>query len=172
MRGAFCFMWMFYFRFMKLEFWAIGKNHDTYIKTGVEEFTNRIANYYPVKWNIIPPPKNAGNLNEPALKKKEAEIILGSLSNEDYLVLLDEKGKALTSHTLSNFLQSRANESHKHLIFLIGGAYGIDDSISKRANFTWSLSLLTFPHQLVRLIISEQLYRACTILRNEKYHHS
>ena len=157
---------------MKIELWAIGKNHEAYTKTGVEEFTNRIANYYPVKWNIIPPPKNAGSLKEPALKKKEAEIILGTLANEDYLVLLDEKGKELTSHTLSNFLQSRANESYKHLIFLIGGAYGVDDSISKRANFTWSLSLLTFPHQLVRLIISEQLYRACTILRNEKYHHS
>ncbi|MGZ5133737.1 MAG: 23S rRNA (pseudouridine(1915)-N(3))-methyltransferase RlmH [Flavitalea sp.] len=157
---------------MKIEFWAIGKNHEPYIKTGVDEFTNRIANYYPVKWNIIPPPKNAGHLNEPVLKKKEGEMILAAMANEDYLVLMDEKGKEFSSHALSNFLQCRANESHKHLIFLIGGAFGVDETIMKRANFTWSLSLLTFPHQLVRLIIAEQLYRACTILRNEKYHHS
>jgi 23S rRNA (pseudouridine1915-N3)-methyltransferase len=157
---------------MKIELWTIGKSHEAYIKAGVDEFTNRIANYYPVKWNIISPPKNTGNLNEVSLKKKEGEIILAALANEDYLVALDEKGKELTSLALSNFLQSRANESHKHLIFLIGGAYGIGESVMKRANFNWSLSLLTFPHQLVRLIIAEQLYRACTILRNEKYHHS
>lgn len=157
---------------MKIELWTIGKNHEAYIKAGVDEFTNRIANYYPVKWNIISPLKNTGNLNQEALKKKEGGIILNALTNEDFLVVLDEKGKELTSQALSNFLQSRANESHKHLIFLIGGAYGIGELVMKRANFTWSLSLLTFPHQLVRLIIAEQLYRACTILRNEKYHHS
>jgi len=157
---------------MKLQFWAIGKNHEPYIKPGVEEFTSRISNYYPVKWNIIPVPKNAGNLSEASSKKKEADLVLGLLHKEDYLVALDEKGKQLSSDGLSIFLQSRANESHKQVVFFIGGAYGIDETILKRANYIWSLSLLTFPHQLVRLILCEQVYRACTIQRNEKYHHS
>jgi 23S rRNA (pseudouridine1915-N3)-methyltransferase len=157
---------------MKLQFWAIGKNHEAYIKPGVDEFTNRISNYYAVKWNILPVPKNAGTLNEAGLKRKEAESVLGLLQKDDYLVALDEKGKQFSSEGLSSFLQSRANESQKQIIFLIGGAYGIDETILKRASFIWSLSQLTFPHQLVRLILCEQVYRACTILRNEKYHHS
>jgi 23S rRNA (pseudouridine1915-N3)-methyltransferase len=157
---------------MKLQFWTIGKNHEAYIKPGVDEFTNRISNYYAVKWNILPVPKNAGTLNEAGLKRKEAESVLGLLQKDDYLVALDEKGKQFSSEGLSSFLQSRANESQKQIIFLIGGAYGIDETILKRANFIWSLSQLTFPHQLVRLILCEQVYRACTILRNEKYHHS
>ena len=78
----------------------------------------------------------------------------------------------MSSEGLANFIQARANESTKQLVFLIGGAYGIDESVLKRADYTWSLSPLVFPHQLVRLILAEQIYRACTILRNEKYHHS
>lgn len=156
---------------MKLQFWSIGKNNDAYIKTGVEEFTNRISKYYKVEWNIIPVPKNAGMLSEMDLKKKEGEMILGFLNKEDYLVALDEKGKQLSSEGLADFIQKRANESVKTIVFLIGGAFGLDDSVLQRANFKWSLSQLVFPHQLVRLILAEQVYRACTILRNEKYHH-
>ncbi|HEY9362028.1 MAG TPA: 23S rRNA (pseudouridine(1915)-N(3))-methyltransferase RlmH, partial [Chitinophagaceae bacterium] len=89
----------------------------------------------------------------------------------DYLVALDERGKQFTSEQLASFIQGRANESVKRMIFLIGGAYGIDDVLLKKANYKWSLSQLTFPHQLVRLILAEQVYRACSILRNEKYHH-
>ena len=111
-------------------------------------------------------------LSEADLRKHEARLILDWLGKEDYLVALDEKGKEMSSLQLSSFLQSRLNESVKKIIFLIGGAYGIDDTVIKRANFVWSLSKLTFPHQLVRLILAEQLYRACTISRNEKYHHS
>ena len=157
---------------MKLQFWSIGKNHDAYIKGGVDEFTSRISNYYPVKWNILNASKNAASLTELALKQKEAELVLGMLHKDDYLVVLDSRGKQITSEDLSRFLQQRANESQKQLIFLIGGAYGIEEPVLKRANFVWSLSLLTFPHQLVRLVLSEQIYRACTIQRNEKYHHS
>ena len=78
----------------------------------------------------------------------------------------------MSSEGLANFIQARANESTKQIIFLIGGAYGIDEAVLKRADYKWSLSQLVFPHQLVRLILAEQVYRACTILRNEKYHHS
>ncbi|MEO8405810.1 MAG: 23S rRNA (pseudouridine(1915)-N(3))-methyltransferase RlmH [Chitinophagaceae bacterium] len=156
---------------MKIQLWAIGKNNEPYVSSGVEDFTKRISNYFKVEWTIIPVPKNAGMMSEMDLKKKEGELILDWLENEDYLVALDEHGKSMTSEKLAIFLQSRANESNKRVVFLIGGAFGLDDSILKRANYTWSLSDLTFPHQLVRLILAEQIYRACTILRNEKYHH-
>jgi 23S rRNA (pseudouridine1915-N3)-methyltransferase len=156
---------------MKLQFWSIGKNNEPYVKSGVEEFTQRISKYYPVQWSIIPVPKNAGMLSEMDLKKKEGEIILEWLNKEDYLVALDENGKMMNSEQLANFIQIRSNESIKNIIFLIGGAFGIDEAVLKRANYKWSLSPLVFPHQLVRLILAEQVYRACTILRNEKYHH-
>lgn len=156
---------------MKIHLWSIGKNHEPYIKPGVQEFTTRIAKYYPVQWNIIPLPKNAGMMSEMDLKRKEGEIILDWLGKDDYLVALDERGKQLTSEELAGFIQKRSNESSKNLVFLIGGAFGLDEAVLKRANYTWSLSRLVFPHQLVRLILAEQLYRACSILKNEKYHH-
>jgi 23S rRNA (pseudouridine1915-N3)-methyltransferase len=157
---------------MKFQFWTVGKNHEPYVKEGVELFTKRISNYYPVEWNILPMPKNAGLLSEMDLKKKEGEMITGFLQKDDYLVLLDESGKILGSEELASFIQLRANESIKNIVFLIGGAYGVSDAIKKRANYQWSLSKLVFPHQLVRLILAEQVYRACSINRNEKYHHS
>jgi 23S rRNA (pseudouridine1915-N3)-methyltransferase len=157
---------------MKIQLWSIGKNHESYVKEGIDDFTQRISKYFPVEWNIIPTPKNAGMLSEMDLKKKEGDTILEWLKKEDYLVVLDERGHMLGSEELANFLQARANDSVKNLVFLIGGVYGVDESVLKRANLRWSLSKLVFPHQLVRLILAEQLYRACSILRNEKYHHS
>jgi 23S rRNA (pseudouridine1915-N3)-methyltransferase len=156
---------------MKISLWSIGKTNEEYIKAGVEEFTRRIAKYFKVDWTIIPVPKNAGMMSEMDLKKKEGEMILEWLSKDDYLIALDEKGKQLSSEGLAAFIQARANESKKNIIFLIGGAYGIAETVLKRADYKWSLSQLTFPHQLVRLILAEQVYRACTILKNEKYHH-
>lgn len=156
---------------MKIQFWSIGKTNEAYVKQGVEDFTKRISNYFKVEWNIIPVPKNAGMLSEMDLKKKEGELILQWLDKDDYLVLLDERGKQFTSEELAAFLQARANESLKKIVFLIGGAFGVADTVVKRANYKWSLSHLVFPHQLVRLILAEQIYRACTILKNEKYHH-
>jgi 23S rRNA (pseudouridine1915-N3)-methyltransferase len=157
---------------MKFQFWTVGKNHEPYVKEGVDMFTKRISNYYPVEWNILPMPKNAATLSETDLKKKEGETIAGLLQKDDYLVLLDETGKMLTSEGLASFIQQRANESTKTIVFLIGGAYGVSADVKQRANYTWSLSKLVFPHQLVRLILAEQVYRACSINRNEKYHHS
>ncbi len=157
---------------MKIQFWTVGKAHEAYVKAGVEDFTKRISRYYPVEWVIIPVPKNAGMLSEMDLKKKEGETLLEWLQPDDYLVALDERGKNISSEGLAQFLQQRANESQKKLVFLIGGAYGIDEAVLKKAKLKWSLSALTFPHQLVRLILAESVYRACTILRNEKYHHA
>ena len=157
---------------MKLQFWSIGKAHEAYVKEGVELFTKRISHYYPVEWNIIPIPKNSATLSDSDLKKKEGEVILGALQKDDYLVLLDERGKLVKSEELAGYIQQRANDGTKKMVFLIGGAYGVSDEVTRRANYKWSLSPLVFPHQLVRLILAEQIYRACTINKNEKYHHS
>lgn len=157
---------------MKIQFWSIGKAHEPYAAPGIEEFTKRIGNYFPVQWQVIPPPKQAAQLGEADLKKAEASLVLNNLQKEDYLVLLDERGKMLDSPGLASLLQQRANESTRKLVFLIGGAYGVDTTVMQRADYTWSLSKLVFPHMLVRLILAEQVYRACSILRNEKYHHS
>lgn len=156
---------------MKIQFWSVGKAHEPYVKEGIDMFTKRVTAYYPASWKIIAPPKQAASLAEPELKKKEGEIILGQLEKDDYLVLLDERGKMLSSEQLAAFLQTRANESTKSIVFLIGGAFGVSEAVKQRASLTWSLSALVFPHQLVRLLLSEQVYRACTINRNEKYHH-
>ncbi|MBE7169809.1 MAG: 23S rRNA (pseudouridine(1915)-N(3))-methyltransferase RlmH [Williamsia sp.] len=156
---------------MKIQIWSVGKSNETYVKTGIEDYSARIRRYYPLEWNIIPVPKNWGNLSEQELPRKEAESILGSLKKDDFLVALDGRGKQITSEELAGLVQSAGNGSVKNLVFLIGGAYGLDKAVLQRANFSWSLSQLVFPHQLVRLILSEQLYRACTIIRNEKYHH-
>lgn len=157
---------------MNIQLWSIGKNNDPYVKEGVEEFTRRISRYFKVEWKIIPGPKNAATLSEIDLKKKEGAIVMESLHKDDYLVALDERGKQMSSEGLADLIQKRANDSTKQVIFLIGGAFGIDETVLNRADYKWSLSQLVFPHQLVRLILAEQLYRACTILRNEKYHHS
>lgn len=157
---------------MKFQFWAIGKNHEPYVKEGVELFTKRISNYYAVEWNLIPMPKNAASLSESELKKKEGETITNLLQKEDYLVLLDENGKQINSEELAKFIRLRGNESIKNIVFLIGGAFGVSEEVKKRANYQWSFSKLVFPHQMVRLILAEQIYRACSINRNEKYHHS
>lgn len=156
---------------MKIQFWSVGKDNEQYVKAGIEDFTKRISRYYPVEWKIISPPKNAGTLSQSDLKKKEGAILLEGLAKDDWLVALDERGKQVSSEGLASFIQGRANDRVKNLVFLIGGAFGLDEAILKRANYQWSLSQLTLPHQLVRLVLAEQVYRACTILRNEKYHH-
>jgi 23S rRNA (pseudouridine1915-N3)-methyltransferase len=153
---------------LKISIWSVGKSHDAYIKEGVELFTKRIGHYYPIDWQLIVPSK----LTEPSqIKKAEAASILKALATMDVLVLLDEKGKMLSSPGLANLIQQKANQSAQRIVFLIGGAYGVDDEIKSRSNFTWSISELVFPHMLVRLILAEQIYRACSILANEKYHH-
>jgi len=157
---------------MKIQFWSVGKAHESHVREGIEIFTKRITHYFPVEWQIIPTPKNAATLGDADLKTKEGEVILNLLKKEDYLVVLDERGKPMTSEGVAAFLQLRANESEKNVVFLIGGAYGVSEDIFRRANYKWSLSQLVFPHQLVRFILAEQIYRACSIMRNEKYHHS
>lgn len=157
---------------MKISFWSVGKAHEPMMKAAIDEFTKRAGRYFATSWHIIAPPKNSGTLPPSDQKKKEAEVIISLLKPDDYLVVLDERGKQFSSEGLAQFIQQRADSGVKNLVLLIGGAYGVDESVMKKALLSWSLSQLVFPHQLVRLILAEQVYRACTILRNEKYHHS
>ena len=153
---------------MKIAIWSVGKANEAYIKEGVDQFTKRIGHYYPLEWQLIMPSK----LTDPSqIKKAEAASILKALAPTDVLILLDEKGKMLSSPALAKLIQQKANQSAQKLVFLIGGAYGVAEEIKARAQFTWSISELVFPHMLVRLILAEQIYRACSILANEKYHH-
>ena len=156
-------------KIMKIYFWSVGKAHESYVKEGVEVFTKRISHYFPVEWKIFSSSKST---SEDDIKKNEASQLLNTIQKDDILVALDENGKQWSSEELAVFIQQRANSSTKRLIFIIGGAYGLHETILKRCDYTWSLSKLVFPHQLVRLMLSEQVYRACTIIRNEKYHHS
>jgi 23S rRNA (pseudouridine1915-N3)-methyltransferase len=156
---------------MKIEFWAIGKPHESYVMQGVNDFTKRIENYFPAEWRLFGLKRNTGSLSQQKLKLEESALILAALKPEDWLVSLDENGKPLSSRKLAEFIRERGNESVKRLIFLIGGAYGLHEDLLRKSKFVWSLSELTFPHQLVRLILAEQIYRACSIGRNEKYHH-
>ena len=153
---------------MKITFLSVGKANEPYIKEGVDNFTKRISHYYPIDWQLIAPAKatEAGQI-----KKNEALSILKAIHPIDVLILLEETGKMLNSPGLAKLIQQKANQSAQRIVFLIGGAYGVDDEIKKRAQFNWSLSELVFPHMLVRLILAEQVYRACSILANEKYHH-
>ena len=157
---------------MKFQFINIGKPHDETLKKAIEDFTRRINKYYTIEWLIIPSIKNAAVLPEAELKKQEGKSIISKISKDDFLLLLDETGKQLSSVEFANFLEQKSNAGVRSIILLIGGAFGVSDEIKQRANFTWSLSKLVFPHMIVRLILAEQVYRACTILRNEKYHHS
>ncbi len=157
---------------MKIFFWSTGKMHESFVKEGIEIFTKRISHYYPVEWKIFPSAKNAASSTKEEIKKMESATILNSIQPDDVLIALDENGKQWNSAELASFIQQKANESTKNLIFIIGGAYGLHENILSKCSYRWSLSKLVFPHQLVRLILAEQIYRACTIIRNEKYHHS
>jgi 23S rRNA (pseudouridine1915-N3)-methyltransferase len=157
---------------MKIVFCSLGKPHESFVKEGIEMFTKRISNYFPIDWQIIPIPKNAHNLDPVNQKLKEGELVLNTLQKDDFLVLLDERGKILTCEKLAAFIEQCTIDRVKKIVFLIGGAFGVSDAVKHRANFSWSLSSLVFPHQLVRLILAEQVYRACTILKNEQYHHA
>lgn len=156
---------------MKIECWSIGKAHDPAIRDAIEDFTARVNKYNSVKWQILPVPKNAGMLSELDLKKQEGKMILEWLDKESILVALDEYGKEISSTGLADLIVKKGNMGIRKIVFLIGGAFGIDTAVLERADHRISLSKLTFPHQLVRLILIEQLYRAYTIIKNEKYHH-
>ena len=156
---------------MKIKLIVVGKTNATYLAEGEKEYEKRLSNYIKYEEIIIPDVKKSGKLSENELKKKEGQLILGKLENSDHVILLDDKGKSFSSIQFSEFLQQKMNSGLKSLVFVIGGAYGFSDEVYQRANSKLSLSIMTFSHQMVRLIFKEQLYRGFSILRGEKYHH-
>ena len=156
---------------MKITLLVVGKTEDKYLLEGMEKYLSRLKHYISFNLVVLPELKNTKSLTEAQQKSKEAELILKQLSNPDLVVLLDEKGKKYTSVSFSNYLNKQMIGSVQHLIFVIGGPYGFDESIYKRANGSISLSEMTFSHQMVRLFFVEQLYRAFSILKGEPYHH-
>jgi len=155
---------------MKVALWVIGKTTPSYLKEGTAIYEKRLSHYLKFNYHIFPTVKQAKHLKPPALKKKEGELILKKLEKTDYLVLLDERGKAFTSVQFANFLEQKFQQSTTKVVFLVGGAYGFSEAIYQRANFRLQLSNMTFSHQMVRLFFLEQLYRSMTILRGEPYH--
>jgi 23S rRNA (pseudouridine1915-N3)-methyltransferase len=156
---------------MKLKLLAIGKTESPYLLEGLIDYESRIRRYIPLEITEIPGLKNASNLTKSEWKGKESTKILQQLNPSDIVILLDEKGKEMTSMEFSSFLNQKFSSGSKNLVFVIGGPYGFDESVKKMAQSILSLSKMTFSHQMVRLFFLEQLYRALTILRNEAYHH-
>lgn len=155
---------------MKLVILAIGKRHDPNLLKAINDYTKRVNNYAPVQWELCEA-KISSSMDTSEIKILESNLLLSKIKPNDQVVLLDETGTQFDSVGLSKRLQQYMNSSTKSLVFIIGGAYGISSELNKRANFVWSLSSLVLPHQLVRLVLIEQLYRAYTILAGEKYHH-
>ncbi len=147
-----------------------GKTTDKHIAALTEEYIGRIGHYMPFTVTVIPELKNTKNLTEEQQKEREAELILRQVQPQDYLVLLDEHGKELRSVELARWL-SHKQQTCRQLTLVIGGPYGFAPSVYARAQEKISLSLMTFSHQMVRLILAEQIYRACTIIKGEPYHH-
>lgn len=157
---------------MKIELWVIGKTKDNYLKDGETEYIKRIKRYMAVEVSTIDIPAWPASMSAAEIKSKESQLVLAKLKVDDYLIALDEGGSQVKSEELARQMQSWMNAGYKRLVFLVGGAWGLDDSVKQRSNWQLSLSKLTFTHQMVRLIFLEQIYRAFTILNNEPYHNS
>lgn len=147
---------------MKIVILSVGKVKDDASEDLVRYFEIKLLRYAPLEWIYIP---------HESTKEKEGEKIASHLKKEDFVVLLDEKGKDIKSEMLAEMIENRMVDSVRRMVFIIGGAYGVSDAVSERANYIWKLSSLVFPHMLVRVILLEQIYRAFTIIKGEKYHH-
>ena len=155
---------------MKTELWVTGKTTKKYIQEGMDIFLGRLKHYLPFNLETIPDIKGSKKISSAAIKQKESEAVLKKLKPGDFLVLLDEKGEALSSVELAGFMKKRMQASDRRMIFLIGGAFGVSKDLYNRTDYRLSLSKMTFSHQMVRVFFLEQLYRAMTIIRNEPYH--
>ena len=156
---------------MTIKLIAIGKTDSVSLQDLIKVYENRLKHYVRFELDIIPDIKNVKNLSETEQKEKEGELILKKLNATDVLILLDENGKQFGSVEFADFLQKKMNSGIKQLVLVIGGPYGFSDAIYTKAQAKISLSKMTFSHQMVRLFLVEQLYRAFTILKNEPYHH-
>ena len=156
---------------MNIEIWSLGKENDAFIDEGIKYYFQKTKPWNPIELVVLQTPKKTATTDIERTKLQEEELLLKRLQPGHYLVLLDERGKALNSIQWSQQFQQCMNQGVKTLVILIGGAFGVTENVKKRANQCWSLSNLVFPHQLVRLIVAEQTYRAFSILNNSPYHH-
>jgi len=152
---------------MKITVLSVGKKHDPQLAGAIDDYTVRVARQIKVEWEFIAP----SGLAADAARVEESTRLMARCKQDDTVWLLDEVGVSVTSPELAQKLEAAQNTSVQRLIIIIGGAFGVDDSVRHRADFVWSLSKLVFPHQLVRLILVEQLYRAYEINRGSGYHH-
>ncbi len=150
---------------------VVGKTTMEFIKDGVAEYSGRINRFIPFEIKVIPDIRTTRKLTENAQKEAEGIQILAQIQPTDHVVLLDEHGKEMTSREFSSFIEQKAQTVPKNMIFVVGGPYGFSQEVYARANSLLSLSKMTFPHELVRLFFTEQIYRAMTISRNMPYHH-
>ncbi len=156
---------------MKITLITVGKTDEDYLRKGINKFIDRLKHYIGFELIVIPDIKNSKNMSIAQQKEKEGLLILGNIKSGADVVLLDEKGKSLTSVELAKFIEKKTIISTRYLYFVIGGPYGFSSEVYKKAPNKLSLSKLTFSHQMIRLLFVEQLYRAFTIINNEPYHH-
>ena len=156
---------------MNIELIVVGKTDMREVEALVTMYTKRLNHYVRFAITTIADVRNTKKLSESEQKRLEGEAILKLINDSDHLMLLDERGAELRSIEFADMLQRRMLSGTKRLVFLIGGPYGFSDAVYQRANSKISLSKMTFSHQIVRAIFTEQLYRAFTILKNEPYHH-
>ena len=155
---------------MKTELILVSETTDKHLAAGIDDYVSRICHYLPFSITVIPELKNTKNMTEEQQKVREGELIIQKIQPSDTVVLLDEHGKEFRSIEFADWLQKKQNTARR-LVFVIGGPYGFSESIYKRADEQLSLSKMTFSHQMVRLLFVEQIYRACTIIKGEPYHH-
>jgi 23S rRNA (pseudouridine1915-N3)-methyltransferase len=155
---------------MKTLLIQVGKTTDKHFAVAINQYVERISHYMPIETITIPELKNTKSLSEQQQKQQEGEQILKLIQPQDLLVLLDEHGQELRSIDFARWLEQKRNTARR-LLFVIGGPYGFSSGVYCRANEQLSLSRMTFSHQMIRLIFTEQLYRACTIIKGEPYHH-
>lgn len=155
---------------MKICLLAIGKTLDIYAES-INDYAKRINRYIPFSIQCLPEAKNTKNMTQELQKSAEGVMLANEFEKSDYVVLLDEKGKELSSKEFSAFIAKKMQTIPKRIVFVVGGPYGFSADAYARANEMLSLSRMTFPHDLIRLVFVEQLYRAFTILHNEPYHH-
>ena len=155
---------------MKTILLLVGKTQDKHFIAGINDYAERIGHYMPFEIKVIPELRNTKSLSEQQQKTQEGELLLKQLKPSDTVVLLDEHGTEHRSVEFATWLQKKQNTARR-LVFIIGGPYGFSETVYKRANEMVSLSRMTFSHQMVRLVFTEQIYRACTIIKGEPYHH-
>lgn len=149
----------------------IGKIPGGYLTDGISLYERRLSHYIPFEIKTLPDLRSIRGLTEDQQKQKEGDLILNAISASDTVILLDERGKELTSREFADMIDHRAVSGVKNLIFVVGGPYGFSGSVYDRADGKIALSRMTFSHEMVRLFFVEQLYRAMTILKGEPYHH-